>query len=270
MTLTLSSPLDPGGPKAATGSLKFRGLDRGRVRGCSNLCSSAPFTSLYRGRVRGCSNLCSSAPFTSLYRGRVWSPTQPDKGGDGRGEAEISALIYYRTPLSESRQRVNPPTGQSTSRRRERPSSGDSPRRKVVAPTTSRRRNAEASVGDEHRMTPSLRSPGCERARYGGSGGASLRSPWTSGAARTDGRLGSDWLVWPLVEVWCLSRPTGRGSGRRRRGTAVPELHFSVFSARFLERRRRPGGVRGCTCDRPQNAAFLYYDTVCSNTSPKP
>jgi hypothetical protein len=245
MTLTLSSPLDPGGPKAATGSLKFRGLDRGRVRRCSNLCSSAPFT--------------------SLYRGRVWSPTQPDKGGDG-----ISALIYYRTPLSESRQRVNPPTGQSTSRRRERPSSGDSPRRKVVAPTTSRRRNAEASVGDEHRMTPSLRSPGCERARYGGSGGASLRSPWTSGAARTDGRLGSDWLVWPLVEVWCLSRPTGRGSGRRRRGTAVPELRFSVFSARFLERRRRPGGVRGCTCDRPQNAAFLYYDTVCSNTSPKP
>jgi hypothetical protein len=49
MTLTLSSPLDPGGPKAATGSLKFCGLDEDSpIRGgSSDLCSSAFLTSLY-------------------------------------------------------------------------------------------------------------------------------------------------------------------------------------------------------------------------------
>lgn len=51
MTLTLSSPLDPGGPKAATGSLMFRGRDGdlpfANGGGSSDLCSSALFAPLY-------------------------------------------------------------------------------------------------------------------------------------------------------------------------------------------------------------------------------
>jgi hypothetical protein len=137
--------------------------------------------------------------------------------------AFLAKIIPYHTTL------------QSTSRRSERPSSGDSPRRKLVTPPQWWR--PPPAAGGTPKLAPATSTVRRRRAASGpgGSGGASLRSPWTSGAAGTDGRLGSDWLVWPLIEVWCLSRPTGRGSGRRR-GTAVPELRFSVFFQRVLWR----------------------------------